>query len=91
MSEPEVVPDDARRARIGFDESIYCAGKSTAQLDGISPEPSARIGPCFSPGSAATRSRRSLRRIATRWTTIRCRAPRCSARGRSPDRRGSPS
>ena len=35
MSEREVVPDDARRARIGFDESIYCAGKSPRQLDTI--------------------------------------------------------
>ena len=35
MSEPEVVPDDARHARIGFDESIYCAGKSPGQLDSI--------------------------------------------------------
>ncbi len=35
MSEREVVPDDGRRARIGFDESIYCAGKSPRQLDTI--------------------------------------------------------
>ena len=35
MAEREVVPDDARRARIGFDESIYCAGKSPAQIDVI--------------------------------------------------------
>ena len=35
MPEPEVVPDDARHARIGFDESIYCAGKSGRQLDAI--------------------------------------------------------
>ena len=35
MPEREVVPDDARRARIGFDESIYCAGKSARQLDAI--------------------------------------------------------
>ena len=35
MSEPEIVPDDARHARIGFDESIYCAGKSPGQLDAI--------------------------------------------------------
>ena len=35
MPEPEVVPDDARHARIGFDESIYCAGKSCRQLDAI--------------------------------------------------------
>ena len=35
MPEREVVPDDARRARIGFDESIYCAGKSAPQLDVI--------------------------------------------------------
>ena len=35
MPEREVVPDDARPARIGFDESIYCAGKSPRQLDGI--------------------------------------------------------
>jgi NCAIR mutase (PurE)-related protein len=35
MSEREVVPDDARQGRIGFDESIYCAGKSHRQLDTI--------------------------------------------------------
>ena len=35
MTEREVAPDDARQARIGFDESIYCAGKSPHQLDGI--------------------------------------------------------
>jgi len=35
MPEREVVPDDARPARIGFDESIYCAGKSSRQLDAI--------------------------------------------------------
>ena len=35
MSEREVVPDDGRRSRIGFDESIYCAGKSPRQLDTI--------------------------------------------------------
>ena len=35
MPEREVVPDDARQARIGFDESIYCAGKSARQLDAI--------------------------------------------------------
>ena len=35
MAEREVVPDDSRRARIGFDETIYCAGKSPRQLDAI--------------------------------------------------------
>ena len=35
MTEREVVPDDTRRGRIGFDESIYCAGKSPSQIDGI--------------------------------------------------------
>ncbi len=35
MPEREVVPDDARHGRIGFDESIYCAGKSPSQLDTI--------------------------------------------------------
>ena len=35
MPEREVVPDDARPARIGFDESIYCAGKSSRQLAAI--------------------------------------------------------
>ena len=35
MPERGVVPDDARRQRIGFDESIYCAGKSSSQIDGI--------------------------------------------------------
>ena len=34
-AEREVVPDDARHARIGFDESIYCAGKSPRQLGAI--------------------------------------------------------
>ena len=31
----EVTPDDSRHRRIGFDESIYCAGKSPSQIDGI--------------------------------------------------------
>ena len=35
MPEREVVPDDARHRRIGLDESIYCAGKSPSQIDGI--------------------------------------------------------
>ena len=35
MPEREVVPDDARPARIGFDEAIYCAGKSSCQLAAI--------------------------------------------------------
>ena len=35
MSEREITPDDSRRARIGFDESIYCAGKSPRQIDAI--------------------------------------------------------
>ena len=35
MSESEITPDDTRAGRIGFDESIYCAGKSTRQLDAI--------------------------------------------------------
>ena len=35
MPEREVVPDDARQARIGFDETIYCAGKSPRQLGAI--------------------------------------------------------
>ena len=35
MPEREVVPDDARQARIGFDETIYCAGKSSRQLGAI--------------------------------------------------------
>ena len=35
MPEREVVPDDTRPARIGFDESIYCAGKSSRQLAAI--------------------------------------------------------
>ena len=35
MPEREVVPDDARPARIGFDETIYGAGKSPRQLDAI--------------------------------------------------------
>lgn len=35
MAEREVVPDHARPARIGFDETIYCAGKSPRQLDAI--------------------------------------------------------
>ena len=35
VSEREVTPDDTRRSRIGFDETIFCAGKSTRQLDAI--------------------------------------------------------
>ena len=35
MAEREVVPDYSRPARIGFDETIYCAGKSARQLDAI--------------------------------------------------------
>ena len=35
MAEREVVPDDSRPARIGFDETVYCAGKSPRQLDAI--------------------------------------------------------
>ena len=35
MPEPEVIPDDERRRRIGLDESIYCAGKNPSQIDGI--------------------------------------------------------
>ena len=31
----EIVPDDSRPARIGFDETVYCAGKSPRQLDAI--------------------------------------------------------
>ena len=31
MAERGVVPDDTRRGRIGFDESIYRAGKSPSQ------------------------------------------------------------
>ena len=35
MIEGEITPDDARRERIGFDESIFCAGKSALQIDAI--------------------------------------------------------
>ena len=35
MSAREIVPDDSRAARIGFDETVYCAGKSPRQLDAI--------------------------------------------------------
>ena len=35
MTTREIVPDDSRPARIGFDETIYCAGKSPRQLDAI--------------------------------------------------------
>ncbi len=35
MTEREIVPDDSRPARIGFDETVYCAGKSPRQLDAI--------------------------------------------------------
>ena len=35
MPEREIVPDDTRQARIGFDETIYCAGKSTLQIETI--------------------------------------------------------
>ena len=33
MTAREIVPDDSRPARIGFDETVYCAGKSPRQLD----------------------------------------------------------
>ena len=35
MTEREIVPDDSRPARIGFDETVYCAGKSPRQLDAL--------------------------------------------------------
>ena len=35
MTTREIVPDDSRPARIGFDETVYCAGKSPRQLDAI--------------------------------------------------------
>ena len=35
MTAREIVPDDSRPARIGFDETVYCAGKSPRQLDAI--------------------------------------------------------
>ena len=35
MIEREIVPDDSRPARIGFDETVYCAGKSPRQLDAL--------------------------------------------------------
>ena len=35
MTEREFTPDDTRHARIGFDESIFCAGKSASQIDAI--------------------------------------------------------
>ena len=35
MTAREIVPDDSRSARIGFDETVYCAGKSPRQLDAI--------------------------------------------------------
>ena len=35
MAEREVVPDHSRATRIGFDETIYCAGKSPRQIDAI--------------------------------------------------------
>lgn len=35
MTTREIVPDDSRPARIGFDETVYCAGKSPRQLDAL--------------------------------------------------------
>ena len=35
MNAREILPDDSRPARIGFDETVYCAGKSPRQLDAI--------------------------------------------------------
>jgi len=35
MTENEIKLDLERRARLGFDEAIFCAGKSTEQLVGI--------------------------------------------------------
>ena len=35
MSVPEVLPDGARRERIGLDEAIFCAGKSVGQIEAI--------------------------------------------------------
>lgn len=35
MTAREIVPDESRPARIGFDETVYCAGKSPRQLDAI--------------------------------------------------------
>ena len=35
MTAREIVPDDSRPARVGFDETIYSAGKSPRQLDAI--------------------------------------------------------
>ena len=35
VAEREVVSDHSRAARIGFDETIYCAGKSPRQIDAI--------------------------------------------------------
>ena len=35
MPEREITPDDSRHERIGFDESIFCAGKSARQIDAI--------------------------------------------------------
>ena len=35
MTAREIVPDDSRPARIGFDETVYCAGKSPRQLDAL--------------------------------------------------------
>ncbi|MDE0457883.1 MAG: nickel pincer cofactor biosynthesis protein LarB [Chromatiales bacterium] len=35
MTTREIVPDDSRPARIGLDETVYCAGKSPRQLDAL--------------------------------------------------------
>ena len=35
MTEREFTPDDTRRERIGFDETIFCAGKSVSQIGTI--------------------------------------------------------
>ena len=35
MTAREIVPDDSRPARIGFDETVYSAGKSPRQIDAL--------------------------------------------------------
>ena len=90
MPEREVVPDDARRGRIGFDESIYCAGKSPSQIDGIvarSPE-SDRPLLLTRLDAGAFDALAAAHRAVLDYDAVS--APRSWARGRSsPARRGS--
>ena len=47
MSVPGIKLDHTRRERIGFDEAVFCAGKSAVQLDAILDEVSERAVSCL--------------------------------------------